>query len=169
VTEGPGVDIVADAHNLPFDDNEFEVILCTEVLEHLKSPEIAIKEMKRVLKPSGKLILTTRFIFPLHDVPGDYWRFTKYGLEHLFADWQIEEFKEEATTLETMGVLMQRIAFQCNFKYRFLENVFHLTARLFTKLNFLIVRQYGSKGKKAKQAEKQILSSGYYLVCRNVK
>ena len=81
---GPDVDVVGDAHHLPFQDGEFERILCTEVLEHLLDPAKAIAEMRRVLQPGGMLILTTGFVFPLHDAPHDYWRFTRYGLEHLF-------------------------------------------------------------------------------------
>jgi 2-polyprenyl-3-methyl-5-hydroxy-6-metoxy-1,4-benzoquinol methylase len=73
-------DVVASVYQLPFKDGEFDNILCTEVLEHLAEPAAAILEMERVLKPGGKLILTTCFIFPIHDAPGDYFRYTKYGL-----------------------------------------------------------------------------------------
>ena len=65
-------DIVADVHNLPFKDGEFGVVLCTEALEHFKEPQRAINEINRVLKKGGRLILTTRFVYPLHDVPYDY-------------------------------------------------------------------------------------------------
>src|SRR3989344_2408900 len=68
-------DVVGDAHALPFKEEEFEMVLCTEVLEHLKNPSLALQEMKRVLKKDGLLVLTTRFVYPLHDTPGDYWRF----------------------------------------------------------------------------------------------
>lgn len=47
----------ADAHFLPYDDNFFDLVICTEVIEHLDDPQKAIKEMKRVLKKSGKLII----------------------------------------------------------------------------------------------------------------
>ena len=82
-------EIVADAHELPFPDGKFAVILCTEVLEHLSNPPKAIAEMRRVLKPGGKLILTTRFMYPLHDIPHDYFRYTRYGLEHLFENGRV--------------------------------------------------------------------------------
>jgi SAM-dependent methyltransferase len=48
ITPGEGVDVVADAHALPFEDGEFELIICSEVLEHLHTPEKAIAEMRRV-------------------------------------------------------------------------------------------------------------------------
>lgn len=115
VAPGPNVDIVADAHDLSkIEDNSFEVILCTEVLEHLHTPEKAILEMERVLKPGGKIILTTRFIFPLHDTPHDYYRYTQYGLAHLFHNFHDVKIVEEESTIGTLAVLYERIGLQCN-------------------------------------------------------
>ncbi|HBB32224.1 MAG TPA: hypothetical protein DDZ80_23710 [Cyanobacteria bacterium UBA8803] len=51
--------IVADAQNLPFPDNSFDLVFSCECLEHVPNPQLALTEMQRVLKPSGKLILTT--------------------------------------------------------------------------------------------------------------
>src|SRR5882724_813462 len=79
-------DVIGDAHNLPFKDDEVEAVLSTDVFEHLKDPVKAVSEMKRVLKKGGKVIFATRFIFPIHDSPNDFWRFTKYGLRELFKD-----------------------------------------------------------------------------------
>src|SRR5688500_11085311 len=79
----PGIQVVTDAQRLAFRDGSFEVVLCTEVLEHIPEPQQAIDEMFRVLAPGGKLVLTTRFLFPIHDAPHDYFRFTKYGLRYL--------------------------------------------------------------------------------------
>ncbi len=81
----PALDVVGDAHRLPFSSGAFDALVCTEVLEHLLDPSAAASEMIRVLKPGGRLALTTRFCFPLHDRPGDFWRFTPYALARLFA------------------------------------------------------------------------------------
>ena len=81
----PDVDLLGDAHRLPFRDDTIDAIVCTEVFEHLLDPPAAARELIRVLKPGGKLVLTTRFCFPLHDRPGDHWRFTSYTLARLFA------------------------------------------------------------------------------------
>ncbi|HVW71531.1 MAG TPA: class I SAM-dependent methyltransferase [Candidatus Paceibacterota bacterium] len=112
IKAGPGVDIVADAHDLPLPDASFEQILATEVLEHLHTPERAVAEMARVLAPGGRVILTTRFIFPLHDEPHDYFRYTKHGLRYLFRDWEIESLEAEASDLATLAILTQRLSFQ---------------------------------------------------------
>ncbi|MDA0376343.1 MAG: class I SAM-dependent methyltransferase [bacterium] len=109
------VDIIADVHDLSIiKDEMYDVILCAEVLEHLHTPAKAIAEMRRILKLGGIIILTTRFIFPLHDVPHDYYRYTKYGLIHLMKEFEILELKEEASTMETLVVLYQRLGFQCD-------------------------------------------------------
>ena len=55
---GQGVDVVANAHKLPFEDNTFDLVLCTEVLEHDTAPWETLKEIYRVLQPDGELILT---------------------------------------------------------------------------------------------------------------
>ena len=81
----PDIDVIGDAHRLPFADRSVDAIVCTEVFEHLLDPPAAAREMVRILKPGGKLVLTTRFCFPLHDRPGDHWRFTPYTLARLFA------------------------------------------------------------------------------------
>ena len=92
VTEWVGFDVpsntAADVHGhadaLPFDANCFDAVLCTEVLEHLPEPALAIAEMDRVLRPGGHVILTTPLYFPIHEEPYDFFRYTPYGLRHLF-------------------------------------------------------------------------------------
>jgi SAM-dependent methyltransferase len=98
-------DVVADAHALPFPDASFELVLCTEVLEHLVNPPQAIAEMYRVLTPGGTLILTTRFVYPLHDAPHDYFRFTRFGLEKLLEHWSDVSITPELSTMATLGCL----------------------------------------------------------------
>lgn len=155
-------DIVADAHELPFEDSEFEIVLCTEVLEHLIDPRKAIREFNRVLKPGGKIILTTRFIYPIHDAPGDYWRFTKYGLAHLFSEWDNFEIISETSNFETIAVLIQRVAFQTKLKVNKLSKLLlFLIAYILPFANKLIVEEYGDIKKSSK--EKDIFASGYYL------
>lgn len=89
---GLGVDIVADAHNIPFDGEHFDYCICAETLEHDKAPWITAKEIHRVTKPGGLVIVTVPGIaFPRHDFPSDYWRFTADGLALLFKDFDIME------------------------------------------------------------------------------
>ena len=68
---------------LPFGDASYDVILSTEVLEHLHNPLFALGEMRRVLRPNGLLLLTTPFAFYVHEKEHDYYRYTY----HLYRLW----------------------------------------------------------------------------------
>lgn len=70
-----------DGIRLPFADNSFDVILCTEVLEHVKDPAAFLVDMNRVLRQDGSLILTVPWSARVHHVPHDYSRFSRFGLE----------------------------------------------------------------------------------------
>lgn len=87
-----------DAHNLPFADGEIPAIVCNSVLEHLTDPQRAADEMYRVLKPGGKALIYTHFIYPYHARPGvygDYFRYTEDGLRHLFRRFSSLEIKKQ--------------------------------------------------------------------------
>ncbi len=107
IKASPAVHVVADAHATPFRAGTFEVVLCSEVLEHLREPERAIAEMYRVLRPSGKLVLTTRFLYPIHDNPHDYWRFTRGSLVHLLRKWHLELLEEDVSEILTARQLAE--------------------------------------------------------------
>ena len=77
------IDFFATAYELPFEDNHFDVVLLTQVIEHLESPEKGLTEINRVLKANGKLILSWPFLYPIHEAPRDFFRYTKYGMEHM--------------------------------------------------------------------------------------
>lgn len=77
-------DIVGSAEDIPLDESSLDSIVCTQVLEHLPNPDLAIKEFCRVLKPNGIVLLTAPQLNELHEEPNDFYRYTKYGLKHLF-------------------------------------------------------------------------------------
>jgi SAM-dependent methyltransferase len=82
-----GVDIVADLNSpFPIKDNSYDSAICISVLEHLLEPKEALKEMNRILKPEGSILLATPWIFPYHAVPDDYFRFSRKALEYLAAE-----------------------------------------------------------------------------------
>lgn len=64
-------------------DGSFDYILCTQVLEHIREPHKVFKEFNRILKPEGRIFLTTHMCYDEHMIPYDYFRFTKYGLAYL--------------------------------------------------------------------------------------
>ncbi len=81
----PNVDVVADAHQLPYADNSADAIYCEAVLEHLEDPFRAVDEMFRILKPGGKLIAITPFLQAFHGYPNHFQNFTLIGHSRLFS------------------------------------------------------------------------------------
>lgn len=63
----------------------FDLVLCTEVLEHTLQPFDAVKEIHRILKPGGRALITTPYNFRIHGPLPDCWRFTEHGLRALFS------------------------------------------------------------------------------------
>jgi len=76
-------DVIGDAMNIPFGNCSVDVVLATELMEHLPSPSAFLIEVARVLRERGVLILTVPFMEPLHEEPRDYYRFTPYSLNLL--------------------------------------------------------------------------------------
>ncbi len=78
-------DAVFDGQTLPFDSATFDSVLCTEVVEHAASPHELAREMGIVLKPGGHALITAPFVIEAHEIPYDFHRFTRYGMERLAA------------------------------------------------------------------------------------
>ncbi|MGQ9592132.1 MAG: methyltransferase domain-containing protein, partial [Planctomycetota bacterium] len=103
----PGVQVLGTAEELPFVDGSFEQVLATELLEHVRRPHDAIREMWRVLRPGGRVILTTRFLYPVHEAPGDHFRYTRFGLLTLFDGWEVEVLREDVDAVSTDAQLSE--------------------------------------------------------------
>lgn len=74
-------DVFGSAENLPFATSTIDTVYILDVLEHIKNPTVAMQEASRVLKNSGTMILRVPFLYPIHDAPMDYTRFTLYGIQ----------------------------------------------------------------------------------------
>jgi len=85
VYDGAQLDLVADAHALPFADASFDFVFSLAVFEHLHSPWIAAGEIARVLRPGGAAYTLCAFLQPLHGYPDHYFNATESGLARLFA------------------------------------------------------------------------------------
>lgn len=161
----PGIAVVGDARHLPVRTDTFDVVVCTEMLEHVQEPQAAVDEMWRVLKPGGMLVLTTRFLFPIHDAPHDYFRFTKYGLRHLLRRFEIHELQEETDSLGTIAILVQRLGMQARtLGSARLRAVWLIAARMIRPWSFLITEEYGDS--RRTRRERGIMTSGYHVACR---
>jgi SAM-dependent methyltransferase len=100
---------VCDLHRLAYRDASFDAVIATQVLEHLRWPDRFLAEVRRVLRPGGRLYLTAPLTFREHQRPHDYWRFTRFGLAALLEEAGFEEVVIEAQGgyLAMMGDLLQ--------------------------------------------------------------
>lgn len=77
---------IVDATTMKF-KVEFDVVLCLNVLEHIFEYQKAVTNIHAALKPGGVAVIAVPFIYPLHDEPGDYWRFTEHTLKKMLSDF----------------------------------------------------------------------------------
>lgn len=92
------VDIIASADALPLDDASIDAALLTQVLEHVPDPSAVLIEIARVLRPAAGVFLTVPFVWELHELPHDFWRFTPASLERLLAAAGFAEITIEPRT-----------------------------------------------------------------------
>lgn len=74
------IDVQLDAARLPFPADSFDVVLISEVIEHLPDADMALAEISRILKPGGLLLITWPFNYMMHEIPHDYARYTEFGM-----------------------------------------------------------------------------------------
>lgn len=100
-------DVFGDGAHLPFTSGCLDGVLCLEVLEHVPEPESVLKEIARVLKPGGRAWITMPFLYPLHDPPFDFQRFTEYGLRCSMrrAGLEITSLRKSGHAIRTVGLL----------------------------------------------------------------
>lgn len=115
-------DLFGDAHALPIADGAFDVVLLLDVLEHLERPRQALGEAARVLAPGGRLIIMVPFLYPVHDAPRDFTRFTPAGLVSRAheAGLAVASAHYQGTPLQT-SALMMNLAL-ANHMYRALSS-----------------------------------------------
>jgi SAM-dependent methyltransferase len=101
-------DILADAAGLPIATASVDVVTLLDVLEHLREPARAVGEAARVLRTGGKCLVHVPFLYPLHDEPHDYQRWTRHGLQRLFASggFEVAEIRETTHPMESAAALL---------------------------------------------------------------
>lgn len=77
------IDLFGTAYDIPAEDETFDSVICTAVLEHLEEPSDALTQCRRVLKKGGHALFTVPLSWHLHEEPRDFYRYTKYGLTYL--------------------------------------------------------------------------------------
>lgn len=98
IEAGPGVDRICDAAVLEeeFGRASFDVVLSTEMLEHVPDWRLVVTNMKHVLAPGGVLVATTRsFGYPYHGAPSDFWRYELDDMKRLLDDMDVERLESD--------------------------------------------------------------------------
>ena len=97
--------IAGSALALPLRSESFDTLLCTQTLEHLPHPVRALEEFHRVLRAHGRLLLSAPQSWPMHMVPNDYYRYTRYGLQWMLAQtgFSIERIEPCGGAIATVG------------------------------------------------------------------
>lgn len=103
---GAAPHVLGDALALPLAESSFDTVLCTQVLEHVSEPLDLLCEVRRVLRPGGRLVLTAPQYNGLHGEPRDFYRYTRYGLDHLARKAGLE-----VRTIEPIGGFLSLFAF----------------------------------------------------------
>ena len=111
IEPGPSVDLVGDARRIPIADQSIDVVLCTQVIEHIPEPQAVLLEVHRILRPGGSLILSVPAIFPQHGSPGDYWRYMPQGLEWLLRDFERVKVEGESGTVGGFFLTLNMFAY----------------------------------------------------------
>ncbi len=109
VAPGPKVDAVIEpGRRWPIPDSGFDVVLCTQVLEHVVDVEHTVDELVRALKPGGRLLVTAPFIYNEHGSPHDYRRFSAHGIERILDARSLEilEVRRQGGAGSSIGVLL---------------------------------------------------------------
>lgn len=123
-------DIIGDIHALPLADGSVDAIICIAVLEHVEDPQLAIKEIYRVLKPGGFCFLFAPFLYYYHPEKGyygDFFRFTEDGIRHLTRNFRTVELQNVRGALSTVGNLIPWLSKRTGF-LDWLDRIFSKSA-----------------------------------------
>jgi len=133
-------DFTWDGIRMPFKNGEFETVFGTEVLEHCPNPAIILNEVNRVLKTGGSFFFTVPFLWPLHEVPHDEFRYTPFSLKRLLEENGFENIDIKATggwhaSLAQMLGLWVRRAPLSNRRRKLLTALFKPIIKYFIKID----------------------------------
>ena len=124
------LDISCDLNqNLPIASDSFDIVICSDVLEHIKDPFNLFKEINRVLKPGGYLLLNYPFIYGIHEDPHDYLRYTEYFIRDLTKTFELEVV--ECFRFGNLIDILEHVVVRILDRIRFTKPISFLWCKLF--------------------------------------
>ena len=144
-------DVVCDSWDMPFRDNEFDALISTQVLEHTKKISETVTEIKRVVKNGGLIFISAPLVYPEHEIPDDFYRFTRYGLRAIFKDFDIIEIRAHSgfvcTLLRLWNVFLHYIPGSAYFLFPLFifNNILGISCDIFARIVFLLAHRMSGK------------------------
>jgi SAM-dependent methyltransferase len=120
-------DIICDVTNIAEKSSAYDIVICTQVMEHVFEHSKVFEEAYRLLKPGGFFIVSAPFVWQIHEEPYDYYRFTKYGFIKLLenAGFLVQEAKSNGGKFAVLGQLILHMKGGGNMKkHRYLRRLF---------------------------------------------
>lgn len=158
----PNIDIVGDAHELPFINSSLDGVVIKNVFEHLREPMVVREELKRVVKPGGKIFAKVPFMQPFHAVPDDYQRYSINGLHEFFKDFKI---LEEGISVGPSSALAWFLREYLAILFSFNSKKAYRILRAFFSYFTAPIKYFDAFFRKRKEAHR--LASAFYLVLEN--
>jgi len=165
IAAGENIDYVGSVEKIPCDSDCFDLVITQEVLEHVQSPFLGIKEIHRVLKKGGYAYIQLPFIIGYHPCPNDYWRFTHEGLAELVKNADFQIIKTSIAVGPAIGfyrILVEFLAIVMSVFYWRLYKpakfIFSILCYPIKLLDPLLVRS----------REAMRISGGYFIVCQKL-
>lgn len=141
-------------------DQKYDTALCLEVLEHVPNVTTALEEIHRILKPDGTLILSVPHLSRLHDEPDDFYRFTRYGLEHILSrsGFRVARLEIRGGLLSFIGHQISTMILSLSWNIPIVNDiVFWLNSILITRLSYWVDQRLDRSG---------VFAAGYTVVAQ---
>ncbi|PKP35493.1 MAG: methylase [Bacteroidetes bacterium HGW-Bacteroidetes-17] len=136
--DNPKVDFFYNGKSLPFEDKHFDSIITNQVFEHVFNPHAFLKEINRVTKIEGLMLMTVPFVWDEHEQPFDYARYSSFGLKHILSEEGFETVEQRKSNngITVIFQLLNAYIYKITLtKYVFLNLLF--TILLMAPINIL--------------------------------
>lgn len=142
-----GADVVGDIHAIPLLNDSVDAIICSSVLEHVRDPHIAMRELTRILKPRGHIFVYVPSIYPYHARPGHYpdlWRFFEDTMHQLFEGYAHVEIHKRGGYFFALSMfvpMQHKLRWLLNPLARLLDQLFRTNRRATTAGYYVYARK----------------------------